>query len=76
MFFVTTATNHPTGAGYFEIHTDDYSEANKACFDTLGEKWCFLYNDINKLHELDRIKLGEIYVEEDDPEHTGYIIFT
>lgn len=61
MFYVTTSANHPTGAGYFEIHTNDRKVASKACYERLGDKWCFIYPSLDKIHPLDKQKLGDIY---------------
>jgi hypothetical protein len=60
MFFVTTSSSHPTGAGYFEVHADTLDQARSICFKELGEKWCFIYTTLDSIHELDQKKLGEL----------------
>lgn len=64
MFYVTIASNHPKGAGYYEIHEDDYGIARSLCFKHLNDKWCFMYDSLDDIHALDRTKHGELHHEE------------
>ena len=68
MFFITTSANQPTGAGYFEVHEDDSEKARKLVFELIGPQWAFMYNSLEDVHPLDRIKLGEM--------HPAHIEFT
>lgn len=61
VFYITTAANHPGGAGYWEIHgCSNETEAREAAFRSLGNKWCFVYDSLDKVHELDRKRHGRI----------------
>lgn len=53
-FYVTTATNHPGGAGYWEVHARDREEARQVAFKHLGAKWAFDYERLEDIHEFDR----------------------
>lgn len=53
-FFVTTSSSHPGGAGYWLVKAPDYNKARLATFEALGDKWCFMYDSLENVHELDR----------------------
>jgi hypothetical protein len=62
-FYVTTASNHPKGAGYWLVKASTVIKAREAAFNTLGDSWCFLYTSLDDVHELDRKCHGTIFGE-------------
>ncbi len=59
-YFVTIASNQPLGCGYWEVHAENAAEAHRKAVRQLGTRWAFLYESLDEVHELDRIKHGEI----------------
>lgn len=55
-FYVTTAANHPGGAGYWEVTARDREEAREVAFRNLGPKWAFDYENLEDIHPLDRAR--------------------
>jgi hypothetical protein len=53
-FYVTTASNHPVGAGHYVVKAADKTEARIKVTDALGNNWCFIYNKLNDVHPNDR----------------------
>lgn len=53
-FYVTTATNHPGGAGYWKVRARDRDECREVAFKNLGAKWAFDYERLEDIHPLDR----------------------
>lgn len=58
-FFITLARNHG-GPGYVLVKAIDETEARKKMFDEYGNKWAFIYRSLERVHVLDRTKLGQI----------------
>lgn len=58
-FFITLARSHG-GPGYVLVKAEDESEARTKMFDNYGNKWAFIYSKFERVHVLDRIKLGQI----------------
>lgn len=60
MFYVTTATNHPGGAGYWEVEAATEEEAHKKAMDALAGRWAFMYSSLEDVHPMDRFRHGRI----------------
>lgn len=63
LWYVTTASNHPGGAGYWEVLAATREEARRKVCDPiygLGTKWAFMYDRLDDVHELDRNLHGRI----------------
>ena len=58
-FYVTISRNHG-GPGYVLVRAKDEEEARTKMVEKYGRKWAFIYNDLDKVHVLDQIKLGQI----------------
>lgn len=60
-FYITTASNMPNGAGYWEIHAPSEEDARALAFKHCPDgRWSFLYTSLEKVHPLDRVKHGTI----------------
>lgn len=59
-FYVTAASNHPKGAGYWLVKASTITKAKEAANNVLDGKWCFLYTSLDDVHELDRKYHGTI----------------
>lgn len=60
-FFVTTTSNMPLGTGYVEIEADTREEARELAFQFMPDgRWSFDYDDLEKVHPMDRNKRGRI----------------
>lgn len=59
-FYVTTASNHPKGAGYWLVKASTINKAREAVHNALDGKWCFICTSLDDVHELDRKYHGTI----------------
>lgn len=60
-WYVTTSSNMPYGAGYWEIGATDEAEARRLAFEHCPEgRWCFMYDSLDKVHPMDRRRHGFI----------------
>ena len=60
-FYVTTAANMPNGAGHWVVMALDHDQARALAFERIPEgRWSFLYDDLSKVHALDRTCHGTI----------------
>ncbi len=60
-FFVTTAANMPHGSGYWEIGANTEAEARALAFAHCPDgRWCFMYESVEEIHEMDRRCHGRI----------------
>lgn len=59
-FFVTIASNQPYGRGYFEVIASSRNCARDATFGAIGSKWAFMYDSLEEVDPLDRIRHGRI----------------
>lgn len=64
VFYATISSSQPGGPGHYqiEVHAEDRDVAEniarKIVHDHTGGKWSFMYDNINKVHELDRRVIG------------------
>lgn len=62
-YYVTTASNHPNGPGYWEVKASSELQARAATFEALGNKWSFMYDSFADIHILDTKRHGLIVGE-------------
>lgn len=48
------------GPGYYEIHAETEMDARKLISEHTGNRWAFMYEKLEDMHQHDRIKLGEL----------------
>jgi hypothetical protein len=63
-FYATLSDNHnfngKPGGGYVEIKAENIMEAREKIHQATDGRWAFMYDALEKVHPLDRIKLGDL----------------
>ena len=59
-YYVTTSSSHPEGAGHYTVSANSDFEARSLIISKLGIYWCFIYDKLTDMHELDRGCHGHI----------------
>jgi len=60
-YYVTTSADMPRGSGHWLVYADDETACRKLANERIPEgRWCFIYDTLEEVHELDRKRHGTI----------------